>query len=382
MAGIINFPWCIKPVFGYIFDQIIRKFKKTKYIIFVTCLVRIVCFSYLANAQLTVFTFYLFSLIISFASLFENIICEYLLLISTKHENSQNQDSQANHLPIFFGFRALGSIIGSFSGGRIIQQYSNSTAFTINSLSPLVLISVAILYQEVEHRLKQTTSRTFRQEFNLIIKLISRDKVFQMIIFLCLLNMTPSFDSMITFYMTDYLKFTSTDLANFNSIGTIFYVVGLLMYSFYFRKLNPKKFFLITNFILWIINVSFMTVLFHILQKYNISDKFFCFLNQGVQSFIAEINFMPIIAIWCQISPDNLEATSITLFTGLMNLSYNLSNYIGSGILWILNMNEKSLERLWLPLTIQNVYLLVMTVAIVFVQFPKVNQKIKTQIEN
>jgi len=48
---------------------------------------------------------------------------------------------------------------------------------------------------------------------------------------------------------------------------------------------------------------------------------------------------MPLIAIWCHVCPDNLEATSITLFTGLMNLSGNASNYFGSFILYILDVN-------------------------------------------
>lgn len=113
------------------------------------------------------------------------------------------------------------------------------------------------------------------------------------------------------------------------------------------------------------------------MEKFGISPKTFCFLNQGVQSFIAEINFMPIIAIWCTISPDNLEATSITLFTGMINFSFNLSNYFGSAILWFLQIDEKQFDDLWIPMTIQNIYLLIMTIAIVFVDFPNV-KKIKS----
>lgn len=39
---------------------------------------------------------------------------------------------------------------------------------------------------------------------------------------------------------------------------------------------------------------------------------------------------MPILTIWCAICPKNLEATSITLFTGLSNLSFSFSSYFGS----------------------------------------------------
>lgn len=49
---------------------------------------------------------------------------------------------------------------------------------------------------------------------------------------------------------------------------------------------------------------------------------------------------MPLLAIWCSFIPQNLEATSITLFTGLLNISGNISNYIGALISYIFNINK------------------------------------------
>ena len=61
---------------------------------------------------------------------------------------------------------------------------------------------------------------------------------------------------------------------------------------------------------------------------------------------------MPILTIWCAMCPNKLEATSITLFTGMMNLSDNLSNYIGSLIMWILNISDKNYDKYWILLVI------------------------------
>lgn len=35
MGGILALPWCIKPLFGFIFDQIMKKLKKTKYLVMI-----------------------------------------------------------------------------------------------------------------------------------------------------------------------------------------------------------------------------------------------------------------------------------------------------------------------------------------------------------
>lgn len=64
------------------------------------------------------------------------------------------------------------------------------------------------------------------------------------------------------------------------------------------------------------------------------------------------MNFMPLLAIWCAICPKNLEATSITLFTGLINLAGSFSCYFGSLIQVIIGVNEKNLEEIWIPLII------------------------------
>ena len=57
-------------------------------------------------------------------------------------------------------------------------------------------------------------------------------------LFICLINLTPNFDSLVTFYLTDKLKFSTEDLSDFASFGTICYIIGLLLYSYYLLNVN------------------------------------------------------------------------------------------------------------------------------------------------
>lgn len=61
-----------------------------------------------------------------------------------------------------------------------------------------------------------------------------------MIVFVCIVNLTPNFDVLYTFFMTDRLKFSNTDLANFSTFATLCYIFGLTLYSLYFRNNNPQ----------------------------------------------------------------------------------------------------------------------------------------------
>ena len=62
-----------------------------------------------------------------------------------------------------------------------------------------------------------------------------------MVIFVILLNMAHSFDSLTTFYMTDNLLFPPTTLANFSTFWTFCYILGLLLFYEYLlaHKISP-----------------------------------------------------------------------------------------------------------------------------------------------
>lgn len=381
LAGIVSFPWCIKPVFGYICDKLVRKIRKIKYIVIATSIIRIIGYSMLAHLKPGITLFYFICLINSICAMFENIIAEYILVVGTRRESQINGNKKANQFPIYFGFKALGCLIGGFIGGRILTIYYPEMNFFICSMIPLITIFVALSYREARIELYEE-QRDFMQELEIMKQLILQDNVLMMICFVCLINMTPNFDTLINFYLTDHLHFTSTDLANFGSFATLCYILGLILYSQYFKDIQPKKFYISTNFLLWICNISFLLVALKVLDAYNIDNKLFCLLSQGATSLIAEINFMPLLAIWCTICPVNLEATSITLFTGFINLSNNLSNYLGSFLIWMLSIHKTSYDDIWKAVVIQNGYLLVMMLAVVFVEFPDVGNDEAKEMEH
>ena len=371
LAGIITFPWCIKPVFGYICDNLIRRVRKTKYIIVATSTIKVITYSIIAHYQPGITLFYLLCLINSTCSLFENIIAEYILVLSTKKESEADSTKKANHFPLYFGYRALGALIGSFSGGKIMSFYKLETNFLICSSIPLVTIFMAYIYKENAMVFDPNEDRSFRKELSRMKQLVLQENVLMMIIFICLINMTPNFDALVTFYLTDHLRFTTSDLSNFSSFATVCYILGLVLYSNYFKDTNPKKFYVSTNFMLWLCNISFLLVVLGLLDAWGFNYKLFCMLSQGATSLIAEMNFMPILAIWCTMCPVGLEATSITLFTGLINLSNNLSNYFGSFLIWLLSIHKTDFNEIWKAIVLQNTYLLIMMLAVVFVGFPE-----------
>ena len=386
IKGVVNLPWSIKPIFGYAFDHLMRRISQTKYIVFVSTLTRFTTFFLMAKFDLPIYVFYGLLLLNSVPYVLENIIAEYTLVCLTKATSSKQRGTR-NQMPIYFGFRACGCLVGGFYGGRIIESFGNQASFLACSLIPFVLLAGACLYKEPRRSTSTSTckststsappplKKSIRSELGIMKNLLMQDNVLQLVMFIFLINLTPNFDSLNTFYLTDHLKFSTEDLANFSAFATCCYILGLLLYYYKLQAIDPKNFYITTNFVLWVINISFLLVVLDILETWGFSVKVFCLLSQGAGSFVAELNFMPILAIWCRLCPQNLEGTSITLFTGLLNLSTYSSLYFGSFLLWMIKITKTEYHRMWEAVVVQQSYLLVMILGILFIDFPDTSKE-------
>lgn len=107
-----------------------------------------------------------------------------------------------------------------------------------------------------------------------------------MIFVVCLINLTPSYDAVTTSFMMDKLKLTRSDMADLTTIGSIFYVIALFLYQYYFKNFHAQTLFTVTNFLLWIINVSFMLIVLGKIQEIFGDVKVFSIITQGLSSFI------------------------------------------------------------------------------------------------
>ena len=142
----------------------------------------------------------------------------------------------------------------------------------------------------------------------------------------------------INFYFTDILKLTEIDFSNIDTLSLFFMLGGLLLYQFYLIKNSPKTLYFITNILLLIISYFFIGLFTNFYTKLGIDNKTLIYIGSGVSSLVAEINMYPLLAIVCYICPKNVEATTITFFTAMINFSSNISGYFGSFVMYMLNI--------------------------------------------
>lgn len=197
-----------------------------------------------------------------------------------------------------------------------------------------------------------------------------------MLILFVTMRLSPNFSAMYTFYMTDFLKFNTRDLANFGAFGSICLVIGLIIYYYFLVGIKPAKLYKSTTIIIWFISLSFFLVVLNVVQTWGLDVKLFCMFSVGLTSLILELNIMPILAIWSELCPNNLEGLSITLITGMSNMGGILAEYLGGFIIWMMQFNKKDFSRVWILVTIENTYIFFLICAIFFIHFPEPTSKL------
>jgi predicted MFS family arabinose efflux permease len=119
--------------------------------------------------------FILILFLINLLDLFENILMEYVLVKVTKQKNDQSDDQVPNNeLPYFFGFRAVGNVLGTFFGGRIIEQFGNRFSFKVALMAPVSLFFFLFLYDEQPIHPSTKPVKDFRRDWNLVKALLSK----------------------------------------------------------------------------------------------------------------------------------------------------------------------------------------------------------------
>lgn len=191
-----------------------------------------------------------------------------------------------------------------------------------------------------------------------------------MMIYILFLCISPDFGALYTFYLKDEQNFTNIDFANISAVASILYVIALVFYYWKLKKVSPSKLFIGLNIISWIFNCSFFLVVLNLVESWGMNVKYFCIVTMGLGGMFTELYMMPILAIWCGICPKNLEALSITIITGFINFSVISSEYLGGFLIWLIKFDKTNYSKLWIPLSIENAYLLVILFFLIFVKFP------------
>lgn len=367
----VDFPWTVKPLVGIFIDNVMCKLKRTKFFIGFVSLLRSSIYLFLYSFKLPDFLFYPCLLFNSLCYILESILCEYILNITAKKEEETSTTGK-KPLPLYLGCKAIGSIMGALVGYKIINHISQDFPLLICSLTSFLVVLASIVYPEAPQKLSPKLPLNI--ELREVVRTARTKKISINLFLLCLFRLQPAFGGLYSSFYTEKLLFTSKDMAYFAVVNTCFYIAALIVYRIYLEKIKPRKVFYATLFLALCLNVLFLLFLLGWIEGLPVSPLVFCFVYQALETFVSNLNYLPLYTIWSKSFPNNMEATSLTILSCLVNFASSGGAYVGVLFERFLKLNKKDFSGLWKAAAIQSVYVLILLVVSLIVLSPKCNE--------
>ena len=181
----------------------------------------------------------------------------------------------------------------------------------------------------------------------------------------------PSFGAVYNYYYTDYLHFSPITMGNINFVAIASYIVAILLVNTFFKGVGFKKFFTICVSIGIVLYSTNFILLFRINRQYGVSDELFCFSSAALMNFMAELTFLPILALGSRLCPPGLEGTTYAVFTAIFNSAHSISSLLGAALVQAFGVSKTDFSNLWKLTAIQVACLCVFAISINFIHFPR-----------
>ena len=161
--------------------------------------------------------------------------------------------------------------------------------------------------------------------------------------------MSPSFNHALSFYLTRVLLFTNFEFSVKALTSEAFLFIGILFLNTIFKKISRSTFLKINGFF-YITTSLILAPLLSYLKDHPETKPLLPILAQtGLHSLFFEIFTLPIVSIFLEICPQNLEGFFMSLIFFLNHFSKNIGGFLGTVCIYYLKIKSDNTEHInWL----------------------------------
>jgi MFS family permease len=332
LNSVIIFAWVVKPLIGYIIDNFFNK----RAWIFISLVLDIITVLILGLSQLPIFTLVTLLLINSANTAFRDVSVDGIMCVEGKKYNATGRIQSVQWISI-----SVAGLVTGVLGGYIAEKSGYRLGF-------LCLVPVYLLVAVSAYFYKESNSvddgYPARYLFSDLKKLLVDKRLIIIGLFIFLYKYSPSFGTPLFFIQRDNFKWGKIWIGTLATVSTFFQIAGALLYYKFSRKLNLKKWLLISVFLGAVTTLSYLYYTPVTAIVYDI-----------LYSFIGMFIFLMVLDFMARNTVKGLEATSFALLTSISNLSLISSNVSGAfllplvGLKWLIILSALT-SFLCLPL--------------------------------
>jgi folate/biopterin transporter len=342
-SSIVMIPWMIKPLWGFISDSYPILNKRRSPYLFIFGLSQCLFWITLSNISYTTFKVFLIILFNNISTCFCNVIGEALVVEESQKFN-HDQTKAANYVTLFFGARAVGILLTSYTSGYLLEIVSKQTIFFIAAFFPILIITSAFILQE---ELVQTEIKV-KEQVGLISKFFLKKEIFVPVLFIFLFAAVPGCGDAMYFFYTNKLGFEPEFMGRLKFIYGIGTIIGMVLYNFWLKDFSFKKLLIYSTIVCMVINLAQVLLVCRVNRAIGIPDEAFAIACSFIVQITAELNIMPLLVLCCKVCPKNIEGSLYALLMSTWNFGLMASGQLGGLMLMILGITDKNFENLWI----------------------------------
>lgn len=169
-------------------------------------------------------------------------------------ENATNTTANRK-ISIFFASTSAAGMLSSYFGGFIQEKTSIKFVFVIAIFIPLMLILPAIITKEKRQvERPQRVSTSFRARGKTVWRFVKQKFIYWPLLFVFLIVLTPSLDTVMFFYLTGVQKFTPGEMGTISTLCSASNVLGIIFYSVFLHKFGFKTVIIVSTILFSLAN--------------------------------------------------------------------------------------------------------------------------------
>jgi folate/biopterin transporter len=349
IQSIAAFPWCLKPVFGFISDGFpVMGFRRKPYIMMGGFIGALSWFLF-AGAVNSVWGGFVCMLLSNIGIAMANVIAEALIV---ERSRGEEQHYASTLQSIIWGSFSVAGVIAAFLSGWLIKYISYKSTFALAGIFPLTLVFCAMLIEEKTHAPVSLT--VIKSQAKQLLNTVLLPNILRPCVFIFLLNGTPSSGATWFYFYTDVLKFDSEFIGFIGTVGSIAQLAGVFLFQSMLTRAHYRSILMWSTIASAFLGLTNLIVIFRWNVHWGIPDGFFMLGESAIGSVVGWINTMPVLVLAARLCPSGMEATMYALIMSINNFGSVVGTLTGSILTDMLGVTAKHLENFWLLVLICN----------------------------
>jgi len=312
IGSLTNLPWMLKPLYGFASDLWpILGYRRKSYI-FLSAIISSVMALVIGLSpivSLSVLIAFLFLYAVGQAG--DNVGTNGLVI-----EQGVKDGSVGRLQSVQWASIGVATVLTGVLGGYISEKFDYHLAYLIIAIFPASIAILALSLKEDKVQLSQKKDKLHIKEF--FVKLKNRQLILSAV-FLFLFWFSPSFGTPLMDKMRGTLHFSKIWIGWLDTIGSIFGIVGALLYFKYGKGIDVKKWLYYSVFLNAISTFAYLWLTPHSILVYSV-----------VFSVSSQFTHLLMLGMMAYICPKGTEATTFALLTAIVNFGSFCSNLAGA----------------------------------------------------